>query len=136
MSQATETTDAMTVHWHQSFRIAGAIAACVALLQASPNAQSEQPTQDPERRPIRMDWNPRPSIRLGEFGRIDFRLKLQGDFRTFDPEQDADLDTFDLHRRRAGVEGVVFRRLEFEIERELREDGPWRDVFLNLDAAN
>ncbi len=95
---------------------------------------AQQPKPKPD--PVRMDWNPRPSIRLGEFGRIDFRLKLQGDLRSFDPEQDPDLDGFDFHRRRAGIEGVIFRRLEFEIERELRERGPWRDVFLNLDAAN
>ena len=105
-------------------------------MQAVAAAQSEPPGPDRARRPVRMDWNPRPSIRLGDFGRVDFRLKLQGDFRSFDPEQDPDLDTFDLHRRRAGVEGVLFGRLEFEIERELREDGPWRDLFLNLDAAN
>ncbi len=97
---------------------------------------SAQPGPEPPPPPVRIDWNPRPSIRLGDFGRIDFRLKLQGDFRSFDPEQDADLDGFDFHRRRAGVEGVIFRRLEFEVERELRDGGPWRDVFLNLDAAN
>lgn len=98
--------------------------AFVLLAQALPHAQ------------VRMDWDPRPSIRFGDVARVDFRLKLQADFRVFDPEQDDELDTFDLHRRRAGIEGVLFRRLEFEIERELRENGPWRDVFLNLDAAN
>jgi phosphate-selective porin OprO/OprP len=113
-----------------------AIVGFVVLAQVMTSAQSGQPVQKPSPPPVRMDWNPRPSIRLGDFGRIDFRLKLQGDFRFFDPEQDADLDTFDLHRRRAGIEGVVFRRLEFEIERELRDQGPWRDAFLNLDVAN
>jgi phosphate-selective porin OprO/OprP len=107
----------------------------VMLAQAVTAAQSSQP-EEPPPRPVRMDWNPRPSIRLGEFGRIDFRLKLQGDFRFFDPEQDPELHTFDLHRRRVGIEGVVFRRLEFQIEREVRERGLWRDVFVNLDAAN
>jgi phosphate-selective porin len=111
------------------------VVALIVLAPALAAAQSGQPAQEPPR-PVRMDWNPRPSIRLGEFGRIDFRLKLQGDLRSFDPEQDADLDGFDFHRRRAGIEGVLFRRLEFEVERELRERGPWRDVFLNLDAAN
>lgn len=108
----------------------------VMLAQAFTAAQSSQPVQEPPPRPVRMDWNPRPSIRLGQFGRIDFRLKLQGDFRSFDPEQDPDLDGFDFHRRRVGIEGFVFRRLEFQIERELRERGLWRDVFVNLDAAN
>jgi phosphate-selective porin OprO and OprP len=110
------------------------IVALVFLAPTGVTAQSQQSTPEPP--PFRMDWNPRPSIRLGDIARIDFRLKLQGDFRSFDPEQDPDLDTFELHRRRAGIEGVLFQRLEFEIERELREGGPWRDVFLNVDAAN
>ena len=107
----------------------------VMLAQMVTSAQS-QPVQAPRPEPVRMDWNPRPSIRLGDFGRIDFRLKLQGDFRSFDPEQDRDLDGFDFHRRRVGVEGFIFRRLEFQIERELRGRGLWRDVFVNLDAAD
>ena len=108
----------------------------VALMPATAAAQSQEPAQEPPPRPVRMDWNPRPSIRLGSVGRIDFRLKLQGDARTFDPEQDADLDTFHLQRRRAGIEGELFGRVEFQIERELREQGPWRDVYVNLDLAN
>jgi phosphate-selective porin len=84
---------------------------------------------------IRTDWNPRPSFRFGDAVRIDLRLKIQGDFRTFSPDQPNDDGTFELHRRRAGVQGRVFERVEFEIERELREDGPWRDVYVNVRAA-
>ena len=82
---------------------------------------------------MRVDWNPRPSIRFGDVARVDFRLKLQGDFRDSDPEQE---DVFDFRRRRAGIQGELFGRLQFEVERELRDDGPWRDVYLNVDAAN
>jgi phosphate-selective porin OprO/OprP len=114
----------------------GVTLAFVALVQAAASAQSEEPPPRQTDRPVRVDWNPRPSIRLGRVGRIDFRFKLQGDLRTFDPAQDPELDTMDLHRRRAGVKGVLFRRIEFEIERELRERGPWRDVFVNVEAAN
>jgi phosphate-selective porin OprO and OprP len=117
-------------------KVPSAFAVLMLLVPVAGAAQPQQSAQEPPRPPVRMDWNPRPSIRLGDIGRIDFRLKLQGDFRSFDPEQDPDLETFELHRRRAGIEGVLFRRLEFEIERELRKRGPWRDVFLNLDAAN
>jgi len=112
------------------------LAALLVVAPAAAAAQSQTPPQQPPRAPVRMDWNPRPSIRFGNKARIDFRLKLQGDFRGFDPEQDEDLDTFDLRRKRAGIEGVLFERLEFEIERELREDGPWRDVYLNFDFGN
>src|SRR5918997_541403 len=98
--------------------------------------RSQHPEPRPPEKPVRVDWNPRPSLRLGSVGRIDLRLKLQGHLRSFEPEQDAELDTFHLHRRRAGIQGVLFDRIEFEIERELRPRGPWRDVYVNLDGAN
>ncbi len=111
-----------------------AVLIVVLLMQALPAAQAPPAAQ--EEPGVRVDWNPRPSLRFGDVARIDFRLKLQTDFRGFDPAQDEEIDTFEFHRRRAGIQGVLFRRLEFEIERELREHGPWRDVFLNLNAAN
>jgi phosphate-selective porin OprO and OprP len=82
-----------------------------------------------------VEWNPRPTIRLGDVAQIDFRLKLQFDFRGFEPDQDTDTHTFEVHRRRAGIQGELFQRVAFEIERELRPSGPWRDVFVNVRAA-
>jgi phosphate-selective porin OprO/OprP len=85
---------------------------------------------------VRTDWNPRPSLRIGDVARIDFRLKLQFDFRTFSPDQPGDDGTFVLRRRRAAIDGTLFKRIDFQIERELRERGPWRDVYANGRIAN
>lgn len=114
-------------HCHQL-----ATALCLFITLALPSttgAQSSQPA-------VRVDWDPRPSLRFGDVGRIDFRLKLQADVRGFNPEQDTDEGTFELQRRRAGVAGEFFGRVEFEIERELRERGPWRDVYVDVQASN
>jgi phosphate-selective porin OprO/OprP len=84
-----------------------------------------------------MDWDPRPSIVIGDVGRIDLRLKLQAEWRKASPDQHIPDGTFEFFRRRAGIEGTLFNNhLAFQIERELREDGPWRDVFLNARLAN
>ncbi len=106
--------------------------ACAALLIVSTSVaaiNAQAPPADPSDKPkTRIDWNPRPSLRIGDVARIDFRLKLQFDFRAFSPDQSTDDGTFQLHRRRAAIEGRLFKRVDFQIERELREGGPWRDV--------
>jgi phosphate-selective porin OprO/OprP len=40
-------------------------------------------------------------------------------------------DDLDLARRRVGVHGTVKNLVEFQVERELDDNSPWRDVFLN-----
>jgi phosphate-selective porin OprO/OprP len=84
----------------------------------------------------RVDWDPRPSLRVNDDVRIDFRLKLQGDLRVSSPDQPGTDDLFLLRRRRVGVEGTLFDRITFQIEKELRHDGPWRDVYVNVEAAD
>ncbi len=83
----------------------------------------------------RIDWDPRPSIRVGSDVRLDFRLKVQTDVRRFSPDQPTDDGAFHLHRRRAGIEGTLFERVTFQIERELRRRGPWRDVYANVEVV-
>ena len=108
---------------------------CAALLMVSSSvaiAGAQTRADDPPDKPAtRVDWNPRPSLRIGNVARIDVRLKLQFDFRAFSPDQPDNDGTFVLHRRRAGIEGTLFKRVDFQIERELRERGPWRDVYAN-----
>jgi len=82
-----------------------------------------------------VDWDPRPSIRVGDDLRLDLRLKIQGDVRGFSPDQPIDDEGFHLHRRRAGIEGTLFERVTFQIERELRKRGPWRDLYANVEVV-
>lgn len=73
-------------------------------------------------------WRNRPSIQLGEHVRLDIRLKLQGDGRTFEPQIDE--DDFDFRMRRGGINGEISDHFEFQIERDLYRGGEWRDVYL------
>lgn len=75
------------------------------------------------------------ALRIGRAVEIAVRVKAQFDWRGFPREPDATPpDVFDLHRARAAIEGTLTRRIEFQVERELRKtDEPWRDVYLDVD---
>ena len=81
---------------------------------------------------VRFVFTTRPSLRFGSMLRIDFRLKLQGDVRTFEPPDATESDGFEMNRRRIGIQGTFLRHFEYELERELRQANVWRDVFVNF----
>ena len=120
-------------------RIAGGIAAAAALLACAWNAQAQDAPQASGARdeaPVRLVFRDRPSLRFGDVLRVDFRVKLQGDWRWFTPvEREPASGRFDLHRRRFGLQGRFLHDFEYEIEYETRsgEKRPWRDVFVNFD---
>ena len=96
-------------------------------LPASVAAQADDKEQG--RDDTGLHWRNRPSIQLGEHVRLDLRLKLQFDWRRFDPEIGEDL--YDFRARRGGLNGEIGNHVEFQIERDLNPDGRWRDVFVN-----
>ena len=80
---------------------------------------------------------PTPRVRIGKAFSIELIAKLQVDVSRFDPVVDDDDEELDWRRRRLGVKGELFNRVEFEVEREFGDDkDPWRDVFVNLKAAD
>jgi phosphate-selective porin len=96
---------------------------------------------------LRAVWKQHPSIRYGKIVRLDFALKIQEDWRSSYDGSETDLDAWELHRSRVGVQGTVLKHIEFEIERELKEKElsdkdvalgltpapAWKDVYVNLD---
>ena len=96
---------------------------------ASPSPRQDEAEPTP---PVRFLFPNRPSLRFGSVLRVDFRLKLQGDFRSYTPSATSDDDGWELNRRRIGVQGNVFGHVQYEVERELRRLNPWRDAFLNV----
>lgn len=79
-------------------------------------------------------WNDRPSIVFGEDVKVDFRAKLQFDWRKFDPQIDE--DTFDFRTARIALKGDLTKHFDFEIERAIETEGPrgfgeWKDVYGN-----
>jgi phosphate-selective porin OprO/OprP len=103
------------------------------------------PNQEPAKA-LRFVWRDHPSLRAGRNFRLDFSAKFQEDAR--DPGDDpADFKTWELHRARAGVDGEVFRKIQFSIEREFSENlnndplkkstkSQWKDVYLEANLAN
>jgi len=86
-------------------------------------------TQDGE--PVVFRMGDSPSLRLGDHVRMDLHARVQADVSLQD-ESDAAGDRFAWGNRRIGVEGVLFKRVEFQIEREFSDVEPWRDVFADL----
>jgi phosphate-selective porin OprO/OprP len=105
------------------------MAARIALAVLIPAIAAAQPDSGGKQGPeTGIHWRNRPSIQLGEL-RLDLRLKLQTEWRRFDPAIDE--DEFDFRVRRAGINGEVGDHLEFQIERDLQSGGRWRDVYAN-----
>jgi phosphate-selective porin len=86
-------------------------------------------TQDGEAGVFRMGNSP--SLRLGNQVRIDLHVRVQADVR-LQEESGAEGDRLAWGNRRIGVDGVLFKRVEFQIERELSDVEPWRDVFADV----
>jgi phosphate-selective porin OprO/OprP len=100
---------------------------------------SQRGRQNP---PLRLVWRDRPSLRAGRWLRLDLTTRIQLD--TLHPGDDpVDFDEVQLTRARVGVDGELFRVIEFSVERELTESGDvkvnaksmktqWRDVYGEL----
>lgn len=132
-------------------RAAGLVLAACLVLAPHGSAQTPAPPsgqppdaatpadQDDQDRPNgpAVRWRPLPSVRLGDRLRFDVHFRVQIDGRASEApldDEDRDQARFDLSRRRVSVEGVAFDVLEFEVEREITGDEPWRDVFVNYRA--
>jgi phosphate-selective porin OprO/OprP len=76
-------------------------------------------------------WDNGPSLFLGKDTRLDFRTRLQVHSRESEAEIGGDASAFDIARRRVGVEGRIAGVLDFQVEHEIGDDDPWRDVFAN-----
>jgi phosphate-selective porin len=97
---------------------------------APPTPAAPAATQVDEPARWRFEWVEHPSLLVGKNTRIDFRLRLQEHVRESDGET-GDGNEVDLAKRRVGVEGNVEGLVDFQIETELGNDDPWRDVFVN-----
>jgi len=94
---------------------------------------SESPDQQQDQPPtFRFTWKDHPSLEIGKRTHIDFRARVQSEALGGDtPLGAVDDASPDVARRRIGVAGDIEHVLEFQIERELGDDEPWRDVYGN-----
>ncbi len=83
----------------------------ILLVAASPAFAQKKPVKKG------LVWDDRPSIVFSKNIHIDLRMKLQTDWRQFDPEINRDL--FDFRNLRFGVKGEFTKHFDFEVEREV-----------------
>jgi phosphate-selective porin OprO/OprP len=100
---------------------------------------------DTAQKALRFVWRDHPSLRAGRNFRLDFAAKFQLDARK-PGDEPVDFPTWELHRARIGVEGELFRKIQFQVEREFTErelNDPsrestktaWKDVFVEANIA-
>ena len=100
-----------------------------------------------ESKGLRLVWKDHPSLRAGKWLRLDFGVKLQGD-KMFPGDDPKNFDDLQLTRARIGVDGELFKVLQFSVERELtttvdaavdRAESTktqWRDLFGEIKFAD
>ena len=105
------------------------LAAALGLMGLAPwSARAQEPG---------VTWDNRPAIVLGDTSRIEIKGRVQSDFLVRD-EADPDTeslgfdDRLSLTRKRIGIEGVLFDRVEFQVDGEVGDDNPWRDVYADV----
>ena len=91
-----------------------------------PKPKGEKPKEEYPR--FRLDEHP--SIVFGRGTHLDLRARFSVDEADADVVAEAtDSPTSDIGKRRIGVSGEIANIIEFQIERELTDDDPWRDVY-------
>jgi len=82
-------------------------------------------------------WTDHPTLILGPVAQVEVRARVQLDTHpTVTDADDERAGGLDLAKRRLGVAGVLLKIVEFEVDRELKDDDdPWRDVYVNLRLA-
>jgi phosphate-selective porin len=101
-----------------------------ALAQTGTAAQQQDAPPEPG-----LGWRDRPTIELGGNSRLELRARIQSEFVLRDDTADAEelsQERFSFPRRRFGVTGELFGRLEFQAERDMADDGVWRDLYADF----
>jgi len=125
---------------------AAAVAAEPAAEPAAAAAPQKGGSGDPEG--LQFVWKDHPSLRAGKWLRLDFGAKLQG--LLIDPGDDPqDFDTAQFSRGRFGIDGELFKVIQFSIERDFTtasiaedkvnaksEKTPWRDLWVELKVSD
>src|SRR5688572_10062471 len=116
---------------HLIFRYLFALAAAATLF-VTPIPAFAQQGKPPDPSGVRWEDD---SIRFGDSVRIEPRVRVQADFWLWNNQEPID-DRFDWGSRRIGVNGELFDRVQFQVERALQDDDDddtaWRDVYADV----
>jgi phosphate-selective porin OprO/OprP len=86
-----------------------------------------------------------PTFSIGDHISLDFTARVESDLRLATPDIGLDSSDQQWQDRRIGVEGTAFKRIKFEVSRELGDDfeaaeglsikTPWRDAYADIRIA-
>jgi phosphate-selective porin len=117
---------------HRTRRAMFALIALTASLVVTTPAAAQQPATPPQREGVRWEGT---SLHLGDSVRLDPRVRVQADFRVLD-KSDLIEDGFAWGSRRIGLNGELFNRVQFQVERAFQDDDDddtaWRDVYADV----
>lgn len=91
--------------------------------------KKDKKKEEPEA--IHFAWRDHPTLVFTKKSYVDFRARFRADATGSDLGVREDISTRDDPKRRIGIAGDVEHLVEFQIERALQDDDPWRDVFAN-----
>jgi phosphate-selective porin len=109
------------------------VAAAVVILGLSASASAQDPPKTPKDQ-SGVQWDDG-TIRFGESVSIEPRVRVQGDVLLWNDTGTIE-DRFSWGSRRIGVNGELFNRVQFQVERAFQDDDdddtPWRDVYADV----
>lgn len=115
---------------HLAFRLL--FAAATLILAISVPVSAQQSRAQNGQSGVRWDEG---SIYFGDSVRIDPKVRVQGDVLLWNDIGPVD-DHFSWGSRRIGVDGELFNRVQFQVERAFQDDDdddtPWRDVYADV----
>ena len=80
-----------------------------------------------------LSWHDHPEIEWSGKLRVEFHARVQTDGRVSHAAIERGRgDSFDVGRRRIGIEGELGKDVEFQLEGEVERANPWRDAFINV----
>jgi phosphate-selective porin OprO/OprP len=96
----------------------------------TPPSKPKAAKSKPRREGIHLEFDRYPTLRIGEWFRMDARVRLQADVRHFDPDVNAEDGTFDFRRARVSLQGWLHRDMEYEVDVAV-DEFRLRDAFVN-----
>jgi hypothetical protein len=104
------------------------------LVPATPAAAQERKPGASQKGRSGTRWNDG-AIEFGDSVKIEPRVRVQGDLLLWRDSEPVD-DRFSWGSRRVGVNGELFNRVQFQVERAFQDDDdddtPWRDVYVDV----
>ncbi len=101
-----------------------------AALSTETGAADAQGGKKGKKKPVEWLWIPHPTIRIGKQVRVEFRARIMNETLRSDAGT-GDQSQLDIARRRAGVEGELFKAVAFQVAREFVGSDPWRDAYVD-----